>query len=583
MNALMSIRACLPRPLLLAGWLWLVAGAAMAAPLVLDGRADLPLWPAVTMLADADDGATAEQLAAHPERFERPAGMPSNLGRRDAPAWLRIPLSVPGKERVRSVFEIDYPPLNHIELYVVHQGKVLSRALLGNELTQAQRPMHSRTHAAPLALDPVQYELLVRVQSLSSMVLPMTLRTPESFTESESHVQLVQGLIFGLALCMLLYSLMHWLHLRDRLFLQYALLLGGNMVFTLAYFGVGAQYLWTDWPQVSMQIAPMGIMVAVAAGAPFMRTTLAVDEISRVTALMLRAASAVALAGLAATLLGVLGYRAAQSLVTVLGLVVTLGVLPVAFVRARRRETVAMLILFGWAFYMVGALTAAGLLRGLIEPTVWTQHLYPLSTMIEMTAWMGVLGLRVQALHRSADRARVEADTLRVLAQTDALTGLPNRRGLQTHLAEALRRCNPNQLLAVYLLDLDGFKPINDRWGHDIGDALLVAVGQRLKSHLRGGDVVARLGGDEFVVLAGNLSDEASALALGQKLLTAFDAPFDAAGQSCEVGLTIGYALVPQDGISADELIKRADAAMYAGKQAGRRCVQRGGRSLVAA
>ena len=135
----------------------------------------------------------------------------------------------------------------------------------------------------------------------------------------------------------------------------------------------------------------------------------------------------------------------------------------------------------------------------------------------------------------------------------------------------------------MYLLDLDGFKPINDRWGHDIGDALLVAVGQRLKSHLRGGDVVARLGGDEFVVLAGNLSDEASALALGQKLLTTFDAPFDAAGQSCEVGLTIGYALAPQDGISADELIKRADAAMYAGKQAGRRCVQRGGRSLVAA
>jgi diguanylate cyclase (GGDEF)-like protein len=274
---------------------------------------------------------------------------------------------------------------------------------------------------------------------------------------------------------------------------------------------------------------------------------------------------------------GLLGYRPAQSLVTVLGLVFTLGVLPVAFVRARRGERVASNMLFGWAFYILGAVTMAGLLRGYVEPTVWTQHLYPFSTTIEMSAWMAVLGLRVQTIHRKAVQTRVEADALRALAHTDALTGLLNRRGLQESLAGALQRCSPHEILAVYLLDLDGC------WGHDVGDALLVAVGRRLQAHLRGGDVVARLGGDEFIVLAGGLADEAAAHGLGQKLLGAFDAPFDAAGQSCKVGLTIGYALAPHDGCSAEELIKRADAAMYAGKQAGRRQVQRGGRSLVAA
>ncbi|MDP3225389.1 MAG: diguanylate cyclase, partial [Rubrivivax sp.] len=88
---------------------------------------------------------------------------------------------------------------------------------------------------------------------------------------------------------------------------------------------------------------------------------------------------------------------------------------------------------------------------------------------------------------------------------------------------------------------------------------------------------------DEFVVLANGLVDEAAAQRVGQKLLAAFDAPFDAAGQRCSVGLTTGYALAPLDGTTADDLIKRADAAMYAGKQAGRRQVQRGGRSLAAA
>jgi diguanylate cyclase (GGDEF)-like protein len=152
-----------------------------------------------------------------------------------------------------------------------------------------------------------------------------------------------------------------------------------------------------------------------------------------------------------------------------------------------------------------------------------------------MSAWMAVLSLRVQALHRNADRARMETETLRTLAQTDALTGLPNRRGLQLHLTAMLPQARPQQLLALYLLDLDGFKPVNDRYGHDVGDALLVAVGQRLQAQLRASDVVARLGGDEFVVLAAGLPDQCSAHALGQKMLNAFDEPFSIEGMKVHI------------------------------------------------
>jgi len=572
-----------PAALLLAGLLWLLALPAAAQALLVDGRSALPAWPAVTVLVDAEARLTPEQALAAGTRFQRPEGTPSNLGRSASTVWLRVPLAVPGGEPVQRVLEIDYPSLNRIDLYLVRGGQITQHLRMGNTLRKSERVMPTRTHAAPLTLAPGEHEVLLRVQTQSSLVLPITLRTPEDFTVHESREQLVQGIAIGLALCMLLYSLTQGVGLRDTMFIDYALLLGANVVFTLAYFGIGAQYLWPEHPALSLKVAPMSVMVAVAAGTRFMAAALAVHEISPLIARLLRWVSLGAVLALAATLLDGVDYRTAQTLVTVLGLSATTMVLPAAYIRARRGERAAVYMLVGWAFYTVGALTTAGLLRGVVEPTFLSQHVYPFSLMIEMAAWMAVLSLRVQAIHRNADRARVETETMRALAQTDALTGLPNRRGLQQHLAAALPRATPQQLLAVYLLDLDGFKPVNDRYGHDVGDALLVAVGQRLQAQLRGGDVVARLGGDEFVVLATGLADEGAALGVGQKLLAAFDSPFDAAGQRCSVGLTAGYALAPLDGTTADELIKRADAAMYAGKQAGRRQVQRGGRSLVMA
>jgi diguanylate cyclase len=570
--------------LLLAFALWL-AGPAQAAPppLQVDDRAAVPVWPAVTLRVDPEGTLSAEQAAAQPESFAPHTGTASNLGRVDGVVWLRFALQVPGGEPVQRVLEIDYPSLNRVDVMRLQEGRIVETHRLGNQLRMAERPLRSRTHAVSLRLAPGAHEVLLRVQTHSSAVLPITLRTPEGFTEQESMELMIQGLIAGLALCLLIYSLVHALTLRDSLFLDYALLLASNMVFMLSFFGIGALYLWPEWPALSMSVAPMAVALAVASGIRFMRRTLAVAEISPRIDTLLRCACAAAWLCLLLMLSGLMNYRLAQAVTTALGLLATWSVLPAAFVRARRGERVARYMLVGWAFYTFGTLTLAGLLRAYVEPGFWTQHVYPFSTMVEMSAWMAVLGLRVQAIHRTADRARLETETQRNLAQTDALTGLPNRRGLQDRLQAALQRATPQQMLAVYLLDLDGFKPVNDRYGHDVGDALLVAVGQRLQGQLRGSDVVARLGGDEFVVLASGLADEHTALAVGQKLLAAFNTPFDAGGQVCEVGLTVGYAIAPLDGHTADELIKRADAAMYAGKQAGRRRVQRGGRSLATA
>jgi len=286
------------------------------------------------------------------------------------------------------------------------------------------------------------------------------------------------------------------------------------------------------------------------------------------------------LLGFLASLAGVLDYRQTQILATALGPLPMLVAIPVAFTQARQGSRVAFSMLLGWLAYMGGALTLAALVRGWLPVDFWTQHVFQFASLVEMLAWMRVLGLRIAGIRRSAERTELEKAALGSRGHTDALTGLPNRRGLQLTLAQALPLCRGESAVAVYLLDLDGFKPVNDWLGHDAGDDLLVQAGQRLRRQLRHSDVVARLGGDEFVIMTTGITGEDEALVLGRKLLAAFDLPFEVHGQPVRVGLTIGFALAPHDGREAEGLLKRADAAMYAGKQSGRHPVRRGGASV---
>ena len=164
---------------------------------------------------------------------------------------------------------------------------------------------------------------------------------------------------------------------------------------------------------------------------------------------------------------------------------------------------------------------------------------------------------------------------MRALAHTDPLTGLSNRRSLSDALTRSLAGSTADRLLAVYLIDVDEFKPVNDTYGHEAGDELLVEIARRLQASVRSGDIVARLGGDEFVVLANGLRSEQQALELGNKLLALFHAPVALKDKQVHIGLTIGYAIAPIDGHETSTVLKRADAAMYIGKQNGKRRLQR--------
>jgi diguanylate cyclase (GGDEF)-like protein/PAS domain S-box-containing protein len=177
--------------------------------------------------------------------------------------------------------------------------------------------------------------------------------------------------------------------------------------------------------------------------------------------------------------------------------------------------------------------------------------------------------------HRKATEARLEHAALH-----DPLTGLANRTLFRDRLQREIARCRRTGAhFSLFWLDLDRFKEVNDRLGHEAGDFVLKAVAERLKAAVRDEDTVARIGGDEFVVLrAAHSAREGAeaAAALAARLVATMDAPVDCAGVPVRIGLSVGVSLTEVEGLEADRLLRAADRALYRAKDAGR------GRAVVA-
>jgi diguanylate cyclase (GGDEF)-like protein len=175
------------------------------------------------------------------------------------------------------------------------------------------------------------------------------------------------------------------------------------------------------------------------------------------------------------------------------------------------------------------------------------------------------------------DRKRSH-DELEFRATRDDLTGLLNRHALEAETDAALARARARgSVVAVLFVDLDGFKPINDQYGHAVGDEVLRAVARRLSTAVRTTDRVARFGGDEFVVLVGPLDEPVVAEQTAERILRAFDLPVRVDQLEIPVAVSIGVAVVDGAGaVSREGLIEAADEAMYRAKQGG------GGRAVLA-
>ncbi len=193
-----------------------------------------------------------------------------------------------------------------------------------------------------------------------------------------------------------------------------------------------------------------------------------------------------------------------------------------------------------------------------------------------IVAWDAVgAPLQMIGTHTDISKRKLSEEIAWKQANFDALTGLANRRMFFDLLQKEIKRsARVKHSFALMFIDLDGFKPVNDNYGHQVGDELLIQVSQRVIGCIRESDTVARLGGDEFTVLMNGISTPADAGNLAEKILAAINQPFILGRHSITISASIGLSIYPAHGLEADMIIKKADSAMYDAKNSGKNAWQ---------
>jgi diguanylate cyclase len=562
-------------------------GSQAAAPLQLDGATTGGSgWTAMRMLRPPGGSGPADAAAAWLRRadFTVPAGPHGNLGPHAGSTWLHLPVQLAAGAPSAWFLALDYALLHRVQVSVLDaQGRLRQTVELGALLPHQQRPLPTRALVAPLQLVPGELQhLMLRIDTPTGQLVEPLLLQPGALVDMENGSLAFLALMSGLWLFMLMFTVAALLTRRQAVFLAYAGSLVVSWLFTAGIYGTGAMWLWPDSGWLAAHITVVTPPLMVAANSQFFIRALQMRVHTPRTARLLDAISVVSLVMVLVFVAGLLGYAPVAAACMVLGVLHLAVVVPAALARCLGGDRSAGLVLLGCAANLVGIAGLGLLLRGLLPTGFVTVHLVQLTYASEMLCWLLALGLQLENERRTAAAAQLEREALKLLASTDPLTGLHNRRALDAALDRLLALpaaparagaapAGEDPGLALFLLDLDGFKTVNDRWGHDAGDQLLREVAARLREVARPEDIVARLGGDEFVLVARLPLDGAPLARLGRRLMEAFERPFRLQdGRHCTVGATVGYALAPRHGRSAAELLRAADSAMYAGKQSGR-------------
>ena len=573
----------------------------------------LSLTTHVGMLEDSTQALTLEDVRAAQMagrfHYEPVASASFALGFTRSSYWFRLRIRNSSDQAVTRLLVVDNPRIAFVDLYLPREQGDYQAWLTGADRPQSSRAYDNRNFVFPLRLSAYsQQDVYLRVESNIGLLVPLQLWSQPGFQHYERGDSVVRAWYLGIASAMILFNLMLFSALRERIYLLYVifalcvactLTVKNGMAPDGALFGLqlnsnAAYYSWASLALSSMLL--------------FMRSMLQTPKLlPRID----RGLLALALLYLASPLL----YAAALPLVShvaiVVNLLTALVMMAVSLACALKRQRSAYFFLAAFGMLMLGGATTILRAMGLLPTNVFTVDGLQIGSSLEMlllafaladrfnimrrdklqaqTALLHTQEELVQSLqrsereleHRVAERTeelQVLNTRLEMLSLTDPLTGVANRRHFDTALLREWKRAQRVGVpLALALVDVDWFKAYNDHYGHQAGDRCLQQVAEVLVQTMgRSSDLVARYGGEEFVLLA-PATDLEGAQNMMQKLVKAIetlDLPHTQSPLghiSISIGVAVMQAVADE---SAQTLLRRADTALYHAKARGRNRVE---------
>lgn len=597
------------------GWVWcwlaivLLAPATCLAqgvpPLQIDaGATHTPLGTHTTYLHDAGGIANPDQArrALAQGRFNPLPDGDASFGFQTGAFWFHTRVVNHNPREQRWLLVQQYALSDRIDVYLSYpDGREVHHAG-GDTFPFEQRSVRYRhpNFWVDLPTD-TPVDILVRVQSQSSMQVPLALYTPAAFAELSRDGQLGIGLYYGILLALFFYNLVLWLVLRDGSYFWYLFHISafGLVLFTLN--GLGFEYLWPHSTWLADKAVPLSVCLAQIGMQQFARTFLNLRERWRTGDRISRGIIAFfVLLGIAATQLP---YHIATPIASAAVFPSIIWIAAVTLVVVRTGYRPAKVFLLAWGMFLLGTAVFVALAFGLLPKTFLTEYGVQIGSALEMLLLSVALGYRYAALRNENERIvrdaknqleqKVELRTselrqamtqledahqrLHEFSRHDGLTDLYNR----THFREAFelllsRARNSRQPISLLMIDLDHFKRINDTYGHLVGDDCLRWTSNTMAEVLQPYDaLVARFGGEEFIAaLPGMGLGHASAVA--EELRQALRAnPCRSGDLQIPVSASIGVHCVDLEARnSLESALQVADQALYAAKAEGRDCVR---------
>ncbi|MEN8148093.1 MAG: diguanylate cyclase [Campylobacterota bacterium] len=490
----------------------------------------------------------------------------SKFGFTDDVFWIKVNSKNSSSVHKVQILELNYPTLDYIDIYELEDQQLVLKKELG-DLRMYDKSTFMPNPSYEFTVLPEQEKVFfIKIISEGSLNIGVSVQGVNAYTRSSSAQIKWLTFYFGAVFIMLMYNFILYLIIKDRSFLYYVLFHISYITFALSLTGISFELFWPETPQVNQFVLPMSMAMTGAFGVLFAIYYLDIKNMSIGLYKFLYVLVFSSFLTFFLTLITDYSFAIQVGSTLSFSIAIALFIIALYLVFFKKNKN-AIFYLLAWSFFVLGVVVAHLSNIGVIPSTMLTGFSSQIGSFFELLLLSIGLAYYYNRLKDEHMELTYTNDRLRELSHTDVLTGSHNRRYFYDRVNTLLSMAeDENSDFYLLMLDLDNFKNINDTYGHEAGDKVLISFTNTCKTMLREDDVFARFGGEEFVLFLPAV-DEPTAVNIAKRINTAVRSTQFKDAPDLEVTVSIG---ISHSTFDLNELLKEADTALYRAKAAGR-------------